>query len=308
MIISLSIFVTGEKPFECEIEGCDRRFANSSDRKKHMHVHTTDKPYYCSARGCDKTYTHPSSLRKHLKIHGKEGLVLADSLEDTSDDEEEIGSGTTTPLLNHTTASTVNLSTSISPSSSNTTTSFSSLHNVMQEYKSVQPTSLHEYKAPPPAVQEYKAPPPPLQDYKVTASEYSRSQHSPNKIQVPTTEYRSSHHLASDYKLGHYITDYKSQLGHEYNKVHEYKLHHNGGGEYKTHLDSEYKLPGAPHHHEYKFSLPEYKAAAPMLPEYKPTLGDWYAPSLPTPPSSGLSPKFMGLPHPSQPLLHGLPY
>merc|ERR1712222_224203 len=64
---------TGEKPFECEIEGCDRRFANSSDRKKHMHVHTTDKPYYCTSRGCDKTYTHPSSLRKHLKAHGLEG-------------------------------------------------------------------------------------------------------------------------------------------------------------------------------------------------------------------------------------------
>merc|ERR1711892_1495024 len=60
-----------KRPFECEIEGCDRRFANSSDRKKHMHVHTTDKPYYCRVRGCDKSYTHPSSLRKHLKIHGK---------------------------------------------------------------------------------------------------------------------------------------------------------------------------------------------------------------------------------------------
>ena len=45
--------VTGEKPFECEVEGCDRRFANSSDRKKHMHVHTTDKPYYCRINGCD---------------------------------------------------------------------------------------------------------------------------------------------------------------------------------------------------------------------------------------------------------------
>merc|ERR1719422_319519 len=67
---------TGEKPFECEIEGCDRRFANSSDRKKHMHVHTTDKPYYCRVRGCDKSYTHPSSLRKHLKIHGKDALAM----------------------------------------------------------------------------------------------------------------------------------------------------------------------------------------------------------------------------------------
>ena len=57
---------TGEKPFQCEFEGCDRRFANSSDRKKHMHVHTSDKPYLCKM--CDKSYTHPSSLRKHMKV------------------------------------------------------------------------------------------------------------------------------------------------------------------------------------------------------------------------------------------------
>ncbi len=60
-------FPAGEKPFQCEFEGCDRRFANSSDRKKHMHVHTSDKPYLCKM--CDKSYTHPSSLRKHMKVN-----------------------------------------------------------------------------------------------------------------------------------------------------------------------------------------------------------------------------------------------
>ncbi|XP_038602903.1 zinc finger protein ZIC 4 isoform X2 [Tachyglossus aculeatus] len=64
-------FFNGEKPFRCEFEGCDRRFANSSDRKKHSHVHTSDKPYNCKVRGCEKSYTHPSSLRKHMKVHCK---------------------------------------------------------------------------------------------------------------------------------------------------------------------------------------------------------------------------------------------
>ncbi len=64
----LTFFVAGEKPFKCEFDGCDRRFANSSDRKKHSHVHTSDKPYNCKVRGCDKSYTHPSSLRKHMKV------------------------------------------------------------------------------------------------------------------------------------------------------------------------------------------------------------------------------------------------
>lgn len=63
--------ILGEKPFKCEFDGCDRRFANSSDRKKHSHVHTSDKPYNCKVRGCDKSYTHPSSLRKHMKVHCK---------------------------------------------------------------------------------------------------------------------------------------------------------------------------------------------------------------------------------------------
>ena len=67
----LSFSLSGEKPFKCEFEGCDRRFANSSDRKKHSHVHTSDKPYNCKMRGCDKSYTHPSSLRKHMKVHCK---------------------------------------------------------------------------------------------------------------------------------------------------------------------------------------------------------------------------------------------
>uniref|UniRef100_A0A3B3Z769 C2H2-type domain-containing protein n=1 Tax=Periophthalmus magnuspinnatus TaxID=409849 RepID=A0A3B3Z769_9GOBI len=59
----------GEKPFQCEF--CERRFANSSDRKKHSQVHTASKPYDCKALGCTKSYTHPSSLRKHMKVHVK---------------------------------------------------------------------------------------------------------------------------------------------------------------------------------------------------------------------------------------------
>ena len=65
----MCFLLSGEKPFNCDYPGCDRRFANSSDRKKHMFVHTTDKPYTCRFEGCDKTYTHPSSLRKHIKSH-----------------------------------------------------------------------------------------------------------------------------------------------------------------------------------------------------------------------------------------------
>merc|ERR1719422_249470 len=144
---------TGEKPFECEIEGCDRRFANSSDRKKHMHVHTTDKPYYCRVRGCDKSYTHPSSLRKHLKIHGKEALALGYDSDD---------SGPTSPSLN-TTAS------SLSSLNSNSITSSS-----LPDYKP--PIQLDQYKSHLPEyksqVSEYKNP---LTEYKNPLTEYKNS-------------------------------------------------------------------------------------------------------------------------------------
>ena len=82
-------FYFRERPFQCQF--CERRFANSSDRKKHQHVHTSDKPYNCRVNGCDKTYTHPScrkigfskkkpclsfillALRKHMKMHECQG-------------------------------------------------------------------------------------------------------------------------------------------------------------------------------------------------------------------------------------------
>ena len=81
------------------MDGCDRRFANSSDRKKHMHVHTTDKPYYCTSRGCDKSYTHPSSLRKHLKIHSLEGQAKSFESDDNGATSSSTSQLSSTSLL-----------------------------------------------------------------------------------------------------------------------------------------------------------------------------------------------------------------
>ena len=86
---------TGEKPYTCEIPGCNKAFSNASDRAKHQNrthsneVHKSclislvtqfshlisilQKPYVCKAPNCTKRYTDPSSLRKHVKtVHGAE--------------------------------------------------------------------------------------------------------------------------------------------------------------------------------------------------------------------------------------------
>ena len=284
----------GEKPFECEVEGCDRRFANSSDRKKHMHVHSTDKPYYCHVRGCDKTYTHPSSLRKHLKIHGKEGLVGYES-----DD-----SGATSPSL---------LSTSLSspPISSPSLQPSSSPHNTISpplQNNNINPSHLtnsttgSQYK-PPSILSDFKSH---SIDYKSTALDY--------KTSLP--DYKSSQ-LLPDYKSSQVTSDYKTssssslhqQPAHDYKlpltdyKSHDYRLP--GSSDYKSLSSSQPHHPPPPHHHhpaaatDYKplsFAAPDNKFLG--MSDYKP-LTDWYTasslpapPSLPTPPSSGLSPRF----------------
>ena len=89
--LSISHSISSERPFQCQY--CERSFANSSDRKKHQHVHTSDKPYTCRIAGCEKTYTHPSckfialertgrtlvrlALRKHMKMHECQGDDMA---------------------------------------------------------------------------------------------------------------------------------------------------------------------------------------------------------------------------------------
>lgn len=70
LIISCSSALSGEKPYICPYEGCNKRYSNSSDRFKHTRTHYVDKPYCCKMVGCLKRYTDPSSLRKHIKAHG----------------------------------------------------------------------------------------------------------------------------------------------------------------------------------------------------------------------------------------------
>lgn len=59
------LFVSGEKPFECN--ECGRRFARSTDLKVHLPVHSEDKPYKCGE--CEKMFTRFSTLKEHIRTH-----------------------------------------------------------------------------------------------------------------------------------------------------------------------------------------------------------------------------------------------
>ncbi|KAI6243760.1 Zinc finger protein ZIC 3-like, protein [Aphelenchoides fujianensis] len=96
---SLVVLISGEKPFNCQARGCTKTFANSSDRKKHMHVHSKSTPYRCAF--CSKKYTHPSSLRKHHKqMHPEQPSVSVCKDEDMDESSDSGHASAVTPVLN----------------------------------------------------------------------------------------------------------------------------------------------------------------------------------------------------------------
>ncbi|KAI8888117.1 hypothetical protein K501DRAFT_30196 [Backusella circina FSU 941] len=60
---------TGERPFVCQVEGCDKRFSRPDSLNTHIKTHSSIRPYACLVPGCGKAYFHSRSLRKHSKSH-----------------------------------------------------------------------------------------------------------------------------------------------------------------------------------------------------------------------------------------------
>ncbi|EPB90212.1 hypothetical protein HMPREF1544_02896 [Mucor circinelloides 1006PhL] len=60
---------TGERPFECHVEGCDKRFSRPDSLNTHVKTHSSIRPYACLFENCSKAYFHSRSLRKHTKSH-----------------------------------------------------------------------------------------------------------------------------------------------------------------------------------------------------------------------------------------------
>ena len=67
----------GERPYVCQVDGCEKRFTEYSSLYKHHVVHTHTKPYTCNI--CSKTYRQASTLAMHKRTsHGDMTAILSD--------------------------------------------------------------------------------------------------------------------------------------------------------------------------------------------------------------------------------------
>lgn len=56
-----------QKKHRCKI--CDKRFTRPSSLQTHMYSHTGEKPYQCEVDGCGRHFSVVSNLRRHRKVH-----------------------------------------------------------------------------------------------------------------------------------------------------------------------------------------------------------------------------------------------
>ncbi|KAI0062907.1 hypothetical protein BV25DRAFT_1824957 [Artomyces pyxidatus] len=69
--------------YECTY--CGKGFTRPSSLKIHLHSHTGERPYACTFEGCDRTFSVQSNMRRHARTHTQTGQAQESSGEDESE-------------------------------------------------------------------------------------------------------------------------------------------------------------------------------------------------------------------------------
>lgn len=60
---------TGERPYNCDYEGCGKSFIQRINLVNHKWIHTDNKPFHCNHVGCGKVFGRRDRLESHKRIH-----------------------------------------------------------------------------------------------------------------------------------------------------------------------------------------------------------------------------------------------
>lgn len=70
---------TSEKPFACNIDGCNRAYKTKGNLKTHQKIHSGQFSFYCDYEGCDKGFVSAYSFKVHYRHHTGERPYSCDS-------------------------------------------------------------------------------------------------------------------------------------------------------------------------------------------------------------------------------------